>query len=221
MYSLAIFDMAGTTIDDRDEVYRVLRAAAEREGASFSDAEFQRYMGTEKFWAIGQLLNIGGADTSEETHQRAWEWFREELARTYHENPPTPMGDIEQLFATLRGRGLNIALTTGFAREITDLILHAMGWDNGIVDAVAAGDEVPQGRPEPFLIQKVMEDVGVTDPQRVISVGDTQADVESAQKAGVTSVGVLTGHLSREEFNSHGADYVLDGAVDLPSILEG
>ena len=53
MFKLAIFDMAGTTVNDRDEVYRVLREAPEMEGAKFSDEVFQQYMGTEKHWAIG------------------------------------------------------------------------------------------------------------------------------------------------------------------------
>lgn len=211
--------MAGTTIDDRDEVYRVLRTAAEREGAIFSDAEFQRHMGTEKFAAIGSLLDIGGADTSAETHQRAWQWFREELARTCTENPPTPMKNIEELFAQLHERDMKVALNTGFSREITDLFLAAMGWDAGMVDATAAGDEVPQGRPEPFLIQKVMAELGVEDTAEVINLGDTQADIESAQKADVTSVGVLTGHLSREDFEQLGADHVLDAAADLEALL--
>lgn len=35
---LAVFDMAGTTIDDRYEVYRVLRESVEREGARVDDA---------------------------------------------------------------------------------------------------------------------------------------------------------------------------------------
>lgn len=47
-YQLVVCDMAGTTINDRDEVYRVLRAATEREGARLSDAQFQEHMGTEK-----------------------------------------------------------------------------------------------------------------------------------------------------------------------------
>ncbi|WP_262485204.1 hypothetical protein [Corynebacterium poyangense] len=33
---LVIFDLAGTTTDDREEVYRVLREAAEREDAVLS-----------------------------------------------------------------------------------------------------------------------------------------------------------------------------------------
>lgn len=185
----------------------------------YFDAELRCPAGVEEFAAIGPLLDIGDADTSEETHQRAWQWFREELARTYTENPPTPMKNIEELFAQLHERGMKVALATGFSREITDLILAAMGWDAGMVDATAAGDEVPQGRPEPFLIQKVMAELGMEDAAEVINLGDTQADIESAQKAGVTSVGVLTGHLSREDFEQLGADHVLDAAADLEALL--
>ena len=71
MKKLAIFDMAGTTIDDRDEVYRVLRQAAEREGAQFSDEAFREYMGTEKYWAIGKLLEVGNGN--QDNHDTTWE----------------------------------------------------------------------------------------------------------------------------------------------------
>lgn len=220
MYKLAIFDMAGTTINDRDEVYRVLREATEREGADYTDNEFQNYMGTEKKWAIRHLLEVGGVDYSDATVDKAWQWFREELARTYTEQPPTPLDGIEEMLASLRDAGVKVALTTGFSREITDLILRNMGWSVGeTIDASIAGDEVETGRPEPFMIQKAMAELDVTDADEVISVGDTSADVVSAQRAGVTSVGVLTGHLNEQQFTELGADHVLRSAADLPSLL--
>lgn len=221
MIQLAVFDMAGTTIDDRDEVYRVLREATEREGARYTDEQFQQWMGTEKKWAIENLLRIGGVEVTEELHEKAWEWFRRELRRTYTENPPKPLPGVEQALATLRGRGVKVALTTGFSREIADLILAAMGWEQGkTFDASSCGDEVPAGRPEPHMIRKVMADLGVDDPATVISSGDTEADVISAQRAGVTSVGVLTGHLTREDFEKLNADLVLDSVADLPEKVE-
>lgn len=64
-----------------------------------------------------------------------------------------------------------------------------------------------------------MQQVGVDDPREVISVGDTEADVRSAQNAAVNSVGVLTGHLSREDFERLGADDVLASAAELPDLL--
>ena len=220
MYTLAIFDMAHTTIDDRDEVYRVLREATERQGAEYTDEQFRAHMGTEKKWAIRQLLDLGGLEVTDELVEDAWRWFRAELRRTYTENPPVPLDGVEEMLVTLRESGVQIGLTTGFSREIVDLILESMGWTVGeTVDTVAAGDEVEAGRPEPFLIRRVMSDLGVTDPETVISVGDTSADVESARRAGVTSVGVLTGHVTREQFSELGADHVLESAADLPELI--
>ncbi|MGK4218534.1 phosphonatase-like hydrolase [Kocuria marina] len=217
MIELAVFDMAGTTIDDRDEVYRVLREATERFGASYTDDEFQQWMGTEKHWAIRNLLRIGGVDADEDLVERAWSWFREELRRTYTENPPTPLPGVEEALRSLRSHGVKVALTTGFSREITDLILEGLAWeDGGVIDASVAGDEVAAGRPEPFMIQRAMSELGVTDRENVVSAGDTASDVESAKRAGVISIGVLTGHLSHEDFEELGADVILPSVAQLP-----
>lgn len=217
---LAVFDMAGTTIDDRDEVYRVLREATEKHGASYTDAQFQKYMGTEKRYAIRKLLEINGTNVDEELVERAWSSFREELRRTYLDNPPVPLPGIEDALSALSAQGITIGLTTGFSREIADLILGAMGWEKGRqYDFSCCGDEVEKGRPEPFMIQEVMRQSGIEDPQQVISVGDTESDVLSAQRAQVTSVGVLTGHLSADEFGDLGADIVVESVADLPRRL--
>ncbi|AGF73115.1 HAD-IA family hydrolase [Corynebacterium halotolerans] len=216
MIRLAVFDMAHTTVDDRDEVYRVLREATEREGARYTDEQFRHHMGTEKKWAIRRLLEIGGIDATDDRVEQAWQWFRAELRRTYTENPPVALDGVPEALDALRDRGITVALTTGFSREIADLIIDALGWDIGYS---AAGDEVAAGRPEPDMIFRVMSEAGISDPAEVISCGDTEADVVSARRAGVTSVGVLTGHLSREDFEELDADLVLDSAADLPDHL--
>ena len=67
-----------------------------------------------------------------------------------------------------------------------------------------------------------MDNLGVEDPAVVLSCGDTQADVKSAHAAGVASVGVLTGHLEREDFQQLGTDYILDSVADVAAdMLEG
>ena len=65
-----------------------------------------------------------------------------------------------------------------------------------------------------------MKKLDVTDTAAVISSGDTRADVVSAQRAGVTSVGVLTGHLTEEDFVALNADHILKSAADLLTVLD-
>lgn len=220
MKTLAVFDMAGTTIDDGDHVYRVLRESMEREGAVFTDAEFQQWMGTEKKWAIRNLFEIGGVPADDTLVERTFGWFLGELATAYREDPPVPLPGVEDALQRLRSAGTKVALTTGFSRQIADLILGQLGWgtegeEDLLLDAVVCGDEVSAGRPAPDLIFAVMEKTGVTDPESVISVGDTVVDVESAKAAGVTSAGVLTGHLTGADFETAGADLVLGSVADL------
>lgn len=215
MKKLVVFDMAGTTINDRDEVYRVLRETTERAGASYTNEQFQQLMGTEKKYAIGKLFEIGGVEPSDENIDTAWAWFREELKSTYEANPPVPLPGVEDALNAIHQAGAKIALTTGFSREIAEIILSGLAWsENGQIDVLAAGDEVPVGRPEPYLIQLAMERSGISDKDAVISVGDTEADVVSAQRAGVTSVGVMSGHLNRQDFVDLGADVILESAAE-------
>jgi len=62
------------------------------------------------------------------------------------------------------------------------------------VNAVICGDDVPLGRPAPFLIFRTMEATGVISVDRVMNVGDTVLDLQAGRNAGVgENIGVLSG----------------------------
>jgi phosphoglycolate phosphatase len=225
--TLAVLDMAGTTIDDRDVVYRVLREAVRREDVDVTDAQFQQWMGAEKRFAIGRLLELGGLTPEQSRVDEAFEWFRGELHEIYTAHPPTPLAGVENALEALRSQGVKIALTTGFSRDVAELILAAMGWgigadrDSTVADVLVCSDEVPNGRPAPDLILEAMRRAGVEDFDDVVAAGDTAVDITAAQNAGVTSIGVLTGHLGSDAFQSVGADVVLESTAELPEYLLG
>lgn len=54
-----------------------------------------------------------------------------------------------------------------------------------------ASDQVRVGRPWPWMIYKNMEQLEICPPSAVIKIGDTVADVEEANNAGVWSVAVV------------------------------
>ncbi|KQO63536.1 phosphonatase-like hydrolase [Curtobacterium sp. Leaf261] len=225
MINLAVFDMAGTTIDDGGAVYRALRSAVEERGASVADADLQTWMGTDKVEAITQLLRLGGVEPEGSVVSEAFTRFREILRDTYREAPPVAIDGVVDAIRMLRERGVRVALTTGFDDAVALPLLDALGWTIGpdttdTVDAVVTTSDVPAGRPAPYMIHRAMERTGVVDVREVLAAGDTLVDIRAARNAGVVAVGVCTGALSREDLETEPHDHVLDGVRDVPALLD-
>ncbi|WAH98801.1 phosphonatase-like hydrolase [Arthrobacter sp. MMS18-M83] len=230
MIKLVACDMAGTTIDEHGDVYVALARCVEEAGASTTPEAVQEWMGADKVEAIAALITKGGGIATPEVVQAAFLRFKELLADFYEKNPPVALDGVEDAFRELRSRGVKIALTTGFSRDVAEPLLARLGWslagegtthdDGGLLDAVVCSDEVAAGRPAPHMIHRAMELTGVMDVREVLAAGDTTNDLKAARNAGVTAVGVLTGKLGLEELAGQPHDHILAGVKDIPALLE-
>jgi len=125
-----------------------------------------------------------------------------------------------ETFAWLRERGAKVALNTGFDREITELLVAALGWNRGVVDAVVCGDEVRRGRPAPQLIFRCMEATDTICVGKVAVVGDTILDLQAGHNVGARwNIGVLSGAHRREQMEREPHTHLLASVADLPSIF--
>lgn len=219
--TLCAFDMAGTTIDDKGRVYDALRDSVTHQGATVSDEDLQTWMGTEKRDAITNLLCLGAVEPTPQLVDAAYADFVELLRTYYRETPPVALAGVEETFAILREHGIQVALTTGFSREVAEPLLEALGWSVGKqLDAVVCADEVAAGRPAPYMVHRALERTGTAAMDEVLVAGDTVADVQAGLRSGAAhSIGVLTGALSREQLAAAGATAVLDGVRDVPAHL--
>ncbi|MGY0489221.1 phosphonatase-like hydrolase [Streptomyces sp. WG-D5] len=224
MIALAVFDMAGTTIDEHGAVYEALRHAVETTGVEVDPADVQTWMGTDKREAIAALVRIGGVAPDADLVERQYAVFRTYLRERYAERPPEPIAHADKALEELRARGIKVALTTGFSADVALPLLDSLGWstgEGGNLDAVVTSDEVPRGRPAPYMIQRAMEKTGVVDVRSVLVAGDTVVDLEAGCNAGAGVVaGVLTGQLTREQLAAHPHTYVLDSVADVPGLPE-
>ncbi len=115
-------------------------------------------------------------------------------------------------------RGVRIALNTGFDREITTLLLRALGWQ-ALADAVVCGDDVARGRPAPDMILRAMALTSASDPQHVMNVGDTVLDLQAGCAVGVRwNVGVLTGAHSHDQMERAPHTHILNSISDIPRL---
>ncbi len=165
---------------------------------------------------------LGGGSASDEQVQAQFVRFRELLLGYYQENPPVALPGVVEALQHLAASGTKIALTTGFSRDVADIILDGLGWKVGpgeLLDAVVAGDETAAGRPAPYMIHRAMELTGVRDVAKVVAAGDTANDLLAAHHAGVHGIGVLTGKLGREDLERYPHAAILESVAGLPGYL--
>jgi len=217
---LVVFDIAGTTIADRGEVMAAFAAAVAAHRLPADAAFIHARRGLPKRQVLAELVTARDGSPQPAAAERAYETFRQTLDFRYRHDGVAAISGAAQTFATLQERGFKVALNTGFDREIAELLLNAVGWLDGRLDAVVCGDEVEHGRPAPDLIYEAMRRCGVADPGAVVVVGDTPADLEAGHAAGVAQViGVLSGAHDAESLGQHAPSRLIASVADLVELL--
>jgi ribonucleotide monophosphatase NagD (HAD superfamily) len=84
----------------------------------------------------------------------------------------------------------------------------------GMVEAVGGVQAERLGKPEPYLLEQITLDTGVT-PERMLLIGDrVETDIELARRAGMPSFLVLTGVSTRETAPSETAQMRIADTLD-------
>ncbi len=151
-------------------------------------------------------------------------------------------GTVEAI-AEIRARGYRVGSTTGYPRSVGEIAARSAIEQGYEPDVMVCADEVPAGRPEPWMLMRAMEQMRVFPPSAVVKVGDTAADIEEGRNAGTWTVGVThTGNyvgldrhemaalppeekarlvgLAVEKLRAAGAHYLVRSIADLPPVLD-
>jgi phosphonatase-like hydrolase len=215
--SLVVFDLAGTTVIDDGQVPEAFSAALAERGIAVGPGDIRNVRGAAKRQAILDLLPRS-ADR-EQKAELALASFRAHLARLY-------LGRVREIpgaagtFEWLRRQGIRTALNTGFDRDTAKMLLEALGWDAGTVDAIVCGDDVARGRPAPDMIFRCMDLTGVARAVSVANVGDTVLDLQAGHNAGAGwNIGVLTGAHERALMTAQPHTHLLASVAELPLLF--
>ncbi|MBD3175526.1 MAG: phosphonoacetaldehyde hydrolase [Armatimonadia bacterium] len=250
---LVVFDMAGTVVDYGSRAPAgVFVEVFARQNVTISLEQARGPMGMQKRDHIATLTrdpaiaaawrDVHGQDVAEADIDRMYAEFIPLQIECLSQHDEVVPGALET-FRALRERGVKIATTTGYNREMTDIVLAGMERQGLVPDLALCAEDVPKGRPKPWLLFRCMEALDVCPPEAVVKVGDTLPDIEAGLNAGVWTVGVVqTGNmlgLSQDEVEAMSADEleeltedgyaamygagahaVVNGVEDCPPVIE-
>ncbi|WP_316801862.1 HAD-IA family hydrolase [Pedobacter nototheniae] len=220
---LVVFDMAGTTVKDENYVGHAFQQAMKNNGYEIPLKDINPIMGYEKPLAIKMMLEVYESvkeNLTDDLIQQIHRDFVERMLQFYRTSDQiVPLPNAEDTFSALRDQGIKIGLDTGFSKNISDVIIERLNWANK-VDAVVASDEVPNGRPYPDMIQKMMQQLNIADAAEIAKVGDTEVDVNEGKNAGCKYViGITTGAFTRAELEPFKPTHIVDDLAEVLGII--
>jgi phosphonoacetaldehyde hydrolase len=153
------------------------------------------------------------------------------------------MEGVPDLAKRLRGRGLKIGSTTGYTRAMLNYLLDRAREQGFEPDFSACPDEVPKGRPAPYMCYLNATKLEAYPLWAMVKIGDTPVDIEEGLNAGMWTIGITkTGNevglteaewaalpdseaisllsAAEEKLRAAGAHYVAPSVADCEEILD-
>jgi len=236
--SLALFDMAATTVDDTiDGRPLVLQSFADCFGAAHVSVPWEvlnAQRGKDKLEVFRTLLASHGGlsgDELEKESRRLLELMTAVLLRNVERLREMP--GATAAFRFLKRQEVFVALGSGFPLSVTQAIASHLGWTaSGLADYVTCGEAAGAGRPHPHMLNRALQAAGLLQPQDpvdhpvprfdyrcVLKVGDTMQDVAEGRNVGALTIAVTSGTQSAETLTQAGPDAVLRSVAELPDWL--
>ncbi len=248
-----IFDWAGTIVDHGSRApVAAFREVFRRRGVEVSPETARAPMGLAKRDHLAAMLEAGdcksawrgayGRDPSPADLDALYAEFLPIQCEILPQYAAVIPGAVE-LMRQLRQRGLALGSTTGYSRAMLDVLEPLAARQGLTLDCVVCADQVPAGRPKPWMLFAAAQALDAYPPEALVNVDDTTAGITAGRNAGAWSIGITrTGSelgLSLEEskacdpqdlqrrleaatrkLQAAGAHIVLESVAGLPNALD-
>jgi HAD superfamily hydrolase (TIGR01509 family) len=207
-----LFDIDGTLVDSNyHHVYAWCRAFAEV-GIAVDAWRIHRSIGMDGSTLLATLAE----DADDDTRARA----KELNSRYYKETASLlrPLPGARGLLEAVEKLGVQVVLATSAPDDELEILRDVLDCDH-LVSAMTSSADVDTAKPKPDIINVALERAGV-EAGHAVFVGDAVWDVEACKRAGVVTIALLSGGVSKCELEQAGAHQVFEDAIDLCQHLD-
>ena len=172
---LIIFDMDGTLVNSSLTIANAINHVRQNLGFEPMDREYILKLVNDH--TINPAQTFYHAKAFDQDHER---WFSEYYTKN-HDKELVLYDGIKELLDRLKEKGHALAVATNAYRgstleSLTHLEVH------GHFDAIACYDDVPQGKPHPDMLHKILGDLGHSS-ENALFIGDGPRDELASKRA--------------------------------------
>jgi len=208
-----IFDFDGTltelTLD-----FQIMKEEILRVAKRFINIEKIEHLNglyiIEMIYEIERLLGIKGVAFSKEAFKRL-ESLEVEAAKGKDLFPYA-----RDVLGSLRHRGMKLGIITRTCMPVLNKVFPDM---DEFINGISTREHIKFVKPDPRHVYHVLKTMSIR-PENAILAGDHPTDVLAGLRAGVITVGVLSGRTKRHAFEDVGAHFIIDDIRGILQIVE-
>lgn len=216
MTKAVLFDLDGTLCNSLPDIARSANKALAELGFPPHEQEAYRlFVGSGVKKLISRMLAKYPHNKADEAR------LLEVYQRVYREHSldeTRPYDGVRELLDELRSRGIAAAVVSNKPMPDTRTVIARLFQPEDF--AFVYGQMEPYApKPDPAAVFYVLEQLGAK-PEDCLFVGDSGVDMQTAENAGIRSVGALWGFRSREELMENRACFLCSNAREIISLLD-
>jgi phosphoglycolate phosphatase-like HAD superfamily hydrolase len=209
MRATYIFDIEGTLIDCVADTLQCWSETLAAFGLSVSSVNLQLLSGMD-----GEAMLATLAPEIDEHARKDIVAAQGKRYRAVYLPRARAFPGVRAVFAAIKSQGGRIALATDCQSDELKCYRSLLNIDD-LIDAIACGDEVSTGKPDPGLVELALRHLDDAPPQFATMIGDTPFDAQAARRAGAGAWGTLSGGHSKISLTDAGCSVVVSSVGDL------
>ena len=135
-----------------------------------------------------------------------------------HEDLVSAFPGFADLVRACVAAGMRIGVITGKSRLTALITLDRLGLTDAF-GVIYAGDDVERQKPDPEALILALRDLGATESDRAVMIGDAAADVVAGKAIGIATIGVTWGNPDHHELDGAEPDYTVSTVPELETLL--
>jgi phosphoglycolate phosphatase len=128
-----------------------------------------------------------------------------------------PYPDIPELLTELEKTSLPMAILSNKTDEFTQIMINSLLPYRSFKVIRGFNPAIPP-KPDPTMALKVADELEIQ-PGRILYLGDTDVDMQTANAAGMYAVGALWGFRTAEELRQNGAKALVESPLQVLNLI--
>lgn len=213
-YDLVVFDLDGTLADTKQDLVDATNHTLSAMGLKTHEAAtVASFVGGGLRLLLQRALVAAGADPED---QKLLDHAREVFVPWYREHmldATVPFPGTHEMLGRLHGEKIPMAIATNKPRVFTEGIVEAL-FPKAFDPIVACGDDAPR-KPDPTCVSMARARWPAVAQNRILFVGDSLVDIDTARAAGVAVASCSWGFGERATLAARAPEHLVDTMDEL------